>query len=358
MRIHFIIQSDFYTRRIIDKIRDIEHEGHEFIVVHAYNDLTWIKSESEKTYSFNEAINLLKQANYDCVYLHFLSTSIAYLILRSNLDKSKLAWNMWGADYYRIPEIRDAYFMQESLQFAPKLKPVLQSFKQILKLPSYDLVSKVIKKCQYYIWYKEEFDLVVNTINPNLTYVDFEYYLSIHDLPKLNKSTTSNKILIGNSDDPTNNHIDVIRYISSNLPPNHDLIIPLAGASKKYIATIEAELLEHGLKAHLILESKSVEEFFEILSSVEYVVFGQLRQQGCGTLFPLLYAGKKVFMWKENPLYKTMLRWGIKLDNLNDLTAKSFIQLTDKNKNLNIEILEDVLSLENNKNRWKKALNI
>ena len=96
----------------------------------------------------------------------------------------------------------------------------------------------------------------------------------------------------------------------------------------------------------------SLNQYYENLSRVEMFVFNSKRQQGIGNLIALFYFGAKVFINKENLLYKYYIKLGFKIfttkDFYNELIVGEFLPLSDKTKKHNKEIVLKNFSLNKN----------
>ncbi len=357
MKLHFIIQSPFYTERIIEKIHRISPKDI-FVIVDANRSITWCESGKRIKLNFGATLKSLRKRDFSCVYIHFLSTSIAYLILKSELQNNTLAWVMWGADFYRLPSIRNDYILSESKSYLPTRKKWVESFKQGLSMPSYQSVYDVLAQINYFVGYKEEYDLVEKTLGHNYRYVPMEYYFSLEEMPVIKSIESNQSILIGNSDDPNNNHLDILKILSDTQIANKKIILPIAGASKKYTEEIKRKLDSLNFDYDLIQDTLPLEEFTQRIEEISYVIYGHLRQQGVGTLIPQLYAGKKVFLWESNPFYNTLLRWGIHIFSLDNFDDQSLNPLSDKQVAENKNNLEKMLNAQANHQRLIKILSI
>jgi len=93
------------------------------------------------------------------------------------------------------------------------------------------------------------------------------------------------------------------------------------------------------------------------MSKVSYVVYGHLRQQGVGTIIPLLFAGKKAFLWDVNPLKGILTRWGLSVSSLDKISPDDFTLLQPNEVERQRKALRKVLSVKADKKRWEKILN-
>ena len=358
MRLHFLIKSVYYTQRICDKLASFDSNGQLFVIIDA-NRKVFVQSPIEKFHCSLPQLNKwLQKQDIDFIYAHFLSNSIAYVIHKTGLFNKPLAWIMWGADFYGLPQWSEHYYLVDSKPFAWKNKGLKSKFSKFLGLPSSDSVLKLIPHINYYIGYKEEYTLVSNAFASKMTYVPLEYYFSLEEFGRPEINQGKGDILLGNSDDPMNNHIDVLKKIEMQIGETHKVICPVSGAKSAYRDELQTLVENLACNVELIHEYLETAAFFKKLDSVGFVIYGHLRQQGVGTLLPLIYSGKKVFLWEANPFYQTLKRWGILVYPLDSFTNSDLAPLNSKEVECQRSALEMICSQEANDARWKNILKL
>ena len=108
------------------------------------------------------------------------------------------------------------------------------------------------------------------------------------------------KVLLGNSGDPTNNHMDAIKHLKSPRLFDSEIFCPLSYGNKMYI-----EFLENWMRGKLgerfvALDSfMAREEYIKFLSTIDIVIMNHNRQQAVGNIISALVLGKPVFMKKS-----------------------------------------------------------
>lgn len=134
-----------------------------------------------------------------------------------------------------------------------------------------------------------------------------------------------NNVLLGNSATITCNHIDGIDLINQF---EHNfkgkLIIPLSYGNQTY-----KELIKDYLRSNFNGQSQVLEEFMpfdeysKLISTCSLVVMPHKRQQGLGNILMLLNSGAKVFLDKDNLLYKYLKDMGFVVYSLDEITLNS-----------------------------------
>lgn len=334
-------------------------EGHSklFVTISSHKEVKVLGEKHNSTMSLKDLGAWLKDKNITSVYIHFLSNSIAYLLHKTQLIKLPCYWIMWGADFYGLPAFSDQYYLPLSRPFAWKNNTWKHKVAGFLGLPSSKYVMRVIKEIDFFVGYEEEFMLTQKALKHEMKHIPWEYYFSIEELRRSAVNQGSGAILLGNSDDPMNNHLDLLRKLEKVIVDGQKIIVPVAGAPEAYLNGLKK--IQGQSKAEILLQEKLLDSqsFFGLMDEVSYVIFGHLRQQGVGTILPLLYAGKKAFLWEQNPLKAILERWGLEISAIDKISADAFIVLDEKQVNLNRSRLESVLSAEADTKRWKHILN-
>ena len=356
MQLHLLIESPFYTERIVRKMFNFNSEQKCFVRVRSHKDVLYQTAEESRSMSLIQLNRLLITLNPSRVYIHFLSSSIAYILHKTNLKNKPCYWIMWGADFYGLPTFSSRYYLPKSKPFAWKNDGLKSRLIQFLGLPSSKNVMNIFNNIDYFVGYKEEYELTQMTLNHQMKFLPWEYYFNIDemDLPPIDQGAGT--ILLGNSDDPMNNHLDTLEKLESHIDTGQKIIMPVAGASTVYLSKLKE--YQSVTKADLLLIENFMDSqtFFEMMKEVSYVVYGHLRQQGVGTVIPLLFAGKKAFLWDANPLKSILERWNLKVSSLDKMTKSDLSILSPNEVESQRKGLRKVLSVKADKERWMKIL--
>jgi len=187
---------------------------------------------------------------------------------------------------------------------------------------------------------KQDFDKFNSTYNFNLKWLWYCYY-NIEDTVKNNSNAqfiVKEDILIGNSANPSNNHIDAFHVLKSFHIGNRKVFCPLSyGADSKEYAN---RIIEEGKKIFgtnfiPLKEFLTIDEYNGILNSCNIVIMNQNRQQAVGNIISSIWHGSKVFLNEENPVYKYFLEIGVKIFSIqNDLSIKNQFNFSSLDQNI------------------------
>lgn len=235
----------------------------------------------------------------------------------------KAVWLPWGGDlYWRLyggESIRKAIFLVFKGWFVRHLYAIAT--------PTYGDFKSAIK------WYgkgPKHIDAGCNIFNFELS-----------DLNKLLVDKSRNNILkiqIGNSGDPTNEHIEIFKLMSRFSEHSMKIFVPLTYGNKEYIDEViinGKDLL--GDRFVPLTQFMSAEAYNSYLSTLDVIIFNHRRQQGFGNLVISLYLGAKVFVRKEVSIFKYLAEdMGCLIHDTNSIGEMGFQEITENN----IEIIQ------------------
>ncbi len=297
MIIHCIVLDKFIPPFIEFLKKHFPIENHIFLFFHGENYKFGLKPDKRNLWltdfnSLDEIIFLLQKA--EKLIIHGLWSDILIDILYKNsylLKKSY--WAMWGGDFY-FPEKQ-----------SEKKKKIIRKMGNMITdvVGDYELAKQ---------WYKAKGTLYQSFMYPSNLYKNIPIKTS-------NKSTTH--ILIGNSSNPTNNHIEALHKLEPFKEKNIKIFVPLSygGGSKEYIS----EVIKTGQgifkdKFIPLLDYLPYEEYLQFLSDIDIAIFNVNRQQAMGNIITLLGIGKKVYIKDNTTMWDYFKELNIKLFNFNN----------------------------------------
>lgn len=327
--------SDYYV---------LKNKTEKFVYIKSDKVLTLDYSNKNELELFIKNIN----TNNNIVFFHALDKIKQEITLQLR-PKIKKVWFIWGYDLYKIwplykVKIYDhhtkiylnkffsikKFFLNTSFAFwcfknaNPFLpKKIADVISNHFNTPFYkavnlmDIVVPVIPT---------EFELA-KKINSNLILAPFTYgYLEDILGVNFDKNVSKSKnILVGNSGDISNNHLDIFIKLSKLNLKDKKVFVPLSyGGSVDYIDYIikkGEELL--GSNFFPITSFMSRKEYNEILLSCDTLIFNHIRQQGVGNIITLGYLGAKIYLNKKSPVFEFYKNEKITLFEVNELTNKS-----------------------------------
>lgn len=140
---------------------------------------------------------------------------------------------------------------------------------------------------------------------PSNLYQDFPLQPKIHD--------TIN-IQVGNSADPSNNHLEVLEKLKAFRDQSIRIYVPLSYGDMAYAKTIIDYGLEHfGDKFIPLIDFMPFEKYLDLLAQIDIAIFNHRRQQGMGNTTTLLGLGKKVYIRSDVTPWNFYTKLGVTL---------------------------------------------
>jgi hypothetical protein len=127
-------------------------------------------------------------------------------------------------------------------------------------------------------------------------------------------------ILLGNSADPTNNHIEVLDNLKCYADESIRIYCPLSYGDQSYAQKVSyygSSLF--GEKFIALRDFMPLNKYNELLAEIDIAIFNHNRQQGMGNTTSLLGMGKKVFIQEGVTPYMMFESIGIKVYPIHNL---------------------------------------
>ena len=131
-------------------------------------------------------------------------------------------------------------------------------------------------------------------------------------------------VLLGNSANPSNNHLEALRLLRGRLPPGGRVVAPLSygKAPHGYVAAV----VQAGREAmrerfEPLTEWMSIDAYHTRLARCGVVLMNHRRQQAVGNIAAALYRGASVYLRRDNPLYGFFGDLGVTLLPIDELEA-------------------------------------
>lgn len=175
------------------------------------------------------------------------------------------------------------------------------------------------------------------------------------------KVSEQKNILIGNSANPTNEHIQVLKWLEKFSAQSIKIVVPLNYAgSKEYIEKVVEYGINHfGNKFEAITTMMEKDEYDHLLANTDIAIFAHHRQQGLYVVYSMLKYGKKMFMNSGISSYRSLQQQGFTVFDNMEIADMSFDDLIADNQqvtNKNPELMNDVFSEKALLPKWRNEL--
>ena len=308
-QLHFLPWSPYFTERIVNKIITY-NSGVHFIVWKPDKKIMGTTS----IFTFQEMLDFVsKTCNKETRFItHSLVLPVAILLGMTKWKNNQSSWITWGAEYNSILNVNNSY--RNSINLSKLISISLKN-----RISSYIRI-KAIKNINKVYSTTGEIDLLKSKLKIQSECIAQHSYFNLSEISKMHIVDKEEYLLIGNSNDPSNMHLEAIEWISEkNYKGN--IIIPLPEAPLHYINKVIEKLKNIKSTSIIITKTLSDLKFERLISKCRFAIMYHDRQQAMLTIYILLWQGVKVFLKEANPLVKLLKEWDIKfsiIESMND----------------------------------------
>lgn len=221
---------------------------------------------------------------------------------------SKCQWIIWGGDLYQ--------YTKATRSWRSRIKEALRRF--------------VIRRIGHLVTYIEgDVELAREWYGARGTHRECIMYLSNVVDPRMAIATNpipdrvGLNMLLGNSADPSNNHIEALECLRPYKDQDIKIYAPLSYGDQNHAKKVISKGKEwFGDKFVPITDFMPFEQYLEFLKSLDIAIFNHERQQAMGNTITLLGMGKTVYMRSDVSHWRFLSGLGIKLNDVEDLTLQ------------------------------------
>ena len=335
-----IIPNDKFAPQFIDFIEKHYNYDEHRIVVLSYHGTIFVKNPQpnkveliyKNASSFYKLFWYMRSSNSIIVHGFFSRAVMALLIASRSIEKSYIV--LWGGDFY--------CYRYESKKRIQLMRYVLRRCRGIVTLLEED-----------YLLAKKWFGIKAQFF-PCMLYYNCVIDNALPLFWKSRKCDDQLVVQIGNSADPSNDHISVLQELSRCSIENIQLIIPLSYAGNPdYVKSVTS--MTNSLfpgKARILTELIPIEEYIEIQKGIDVAIFAHNRQQALGNIYSLLAMGKKVYLRPDITTYSSLIKQEITVYSIEDIQSTICIEIPEALAQKNQEIIKKMCSIEQLKRDW------
>ena len=311
----------------------------------------------------------------DVLFVHFLTRQAASMITAAP-SRVKVVWSGWGADYYYtlLPGGEGALLGEDTREIIAKVKsPGSKSPLVLARRARGFLTERYFRRYQLYpavgrVDYfsspiPEDYDSLCESLGDRFS---AEYkqinYGSLEETFAVGSSVVDGgNILVGNSSDPTNNHMEVFMMLEKIDLADRKVIVPLSYGNLEYQkAVLDLGRNVLGSAFHPIVNYLPLVEYNKLIASCSYAIMNHMRQQALGNIGAALYGGAKVFVNGKSNTFKFFKSRGAYIYDIDDLVQhkdKALSGLTCEQKSMNIAVLDQFWGKEKVRNNFLDLMN-
>lgn len=210
-------------------------------------------------------------------------------------------WLLWGGDLYKKQQPRNVrWWAAEFFRY-----PVIRRMGYIVSgVPGDFFLAKK--------WYGSKANYIGCLLYPSNIYAEY---------PVSRNVGGPLTVQVGNSADPSNNHLEIFDKLEAFKEPGIEIFVPLAYGDEEHrkLVLTEGER-RFGNAFKPLLGMLSFSEYLDFLAKVDIAIFAHHRQQAFGNKITLLGLGKKVVFRKESTLWDVFKERDIIVHDFSDFT--------------------------------------
>lgn len=299
-------------------------------------------------------IKHLTTHNYSAVVINGLA-ALPYQLIEEIPSSIKVLWNSWGYDLYTMP-CEELAFLRMPLYW-PKTSALINTWKHRLhKLylkyrlkPVAEALQRSVSRIDYIscvIPQEEEMMCKLPFVKAKPYMFSYGYeYLSYEVKEKMGSG-----ILVANSGNPINNHLDTFELLRKAGVKDRLVFAPLSyGGSEQYRQTVITKGKELFGKHFLpMTDFMPRDQYFKTLEACGNAIFLSERQSAVGNIYIALRQGMKVFVSETSLLYPFLISIGCVIRSAQrDLTAEELeTPLTKEERRHNLKLVYDPFTKE------------
>lgn len=353
MQIHIFTNESFYSTSLIQLLeKKLDLKEHLFIfrkknsIFQSYSNEVSSKIiyAPDSLSMFILVVPLLVKSNW--IYFHYLpyGPSLLFWALTPSLIK-KSTWIIWGGDVF--------IYKEKNRNTTTRLYEFLRR-KIIPKFPEIaSFIEKDSREAMSVYGSKAEYIKILYPIPLDITLLKSKTVREVH---------FSTNILIGNSADPSNFHLEIIEILSRFCNESIKIFCPLSYYSDDIYIKKVIQLGKYYFADKFIplTHIMSPLDYSTFLADIDVGIMNHRRQQALGNILPLLFLGKKVFLRSDISTYGFLIIEGCNvfdLESISNSSFEEFIFMSKEFKLNNSSLIEKITSDKYCSSLWLNLLN-
>ena len=336
----------------LDSYKNIESL---YFILLRYSESRYVKTIKQNVVFFRSQKSLISKIKKDypncIVVLHGLCINLIYL---STL-KQPIILCCWGAEIYSDIRSKRKNAIQLEL-YKPETRILFYESDRILKkikdLMKYFLGYYYLRNRLYFKFFEKV--VAVSTVYPEefkMLPVSGKLYFPFHYtnprlidpifIEKKDIFSSCPRVMVGNSLDPTNNHIDILKKINA-LGEDIEVLLPICyGGKANYKESLKRRIAKLTHIRPIYIETfLKKEEYFKQVNQCCAIIMGHIRQQAVGNIDWALHNGFDVYMYKDSINYNHYKKIDCVIHSIDDdlarILSKEGLSVSEQKHNFDI----------------------
>lgn len=349
-----VIFDDPFGNHVVEQFRNYMDVTRIVLVTYNSKNIHDVRNFPVKdiiVYATQKYKDLIAQlADYKAVIMHGLFSPIQYDIVRKLPSSVKLAWVLWGAEIFTRKDVYTSY-LTPCTRFVYRFKQVKDVLSNRGEKKN-EVPMDVLKRVDFLMGSSLElFEEVKAYIgNPNMKHLQYSYFtlerLIGNDL--LDKTVNGRNILLGNSDTPDNNHLDIMFLLKRVGVPKWAKIITPLSYGNIWIKRIVFKLGKVLFKSQFypLLKYMQRQDYNKLVQSCSVFIANHHRPNAFGNTLTALWLGARVYVSKDNVQTKFLQRLGLHVNiiekDLNKKNPNLFTPLSEYEREDNRRVIMEI----------------
>ena len=374
MNYHIIIQEKFFNDNIEDIYRIHEEDNNIVLVRGEVDGNPFFHTDRPVEYIGNNPDLIAKRLGQllpdDHIFVAWYDLFIGEIICKLNL-KNELYVYPLGADFYGEPEWWHDKWVYDPMTYRKYMRVEMLPrffskrpwrwyrgyrwfvFKHEMK-KQYERKLETIRRIDYLIMpeHSEKSYEFVKRLYPTLkakrvcgTFNQNVNKAVDYDLRPIPQKNEALNVLLGNSSDPTGNHLDAIKFLAGRLEKDSQIYCLLSyGDSASRDWTIAYGRKVFGDRFHPVLDYMQKNEFVSFMQGMDIVIEYHNRSQAAGNIITALTLGKPVFMKPMSTFFSHLNAIGVSavhpVRQIDECDLREIIKAAQNNKTENTRLIK------------------
>ena len=260
------------------------------------------------------------------VVLYDLNTE--KIALANKLSKEvKILWRFFGHELYGrtqkdflsdnslelLKQQKTSFFNKIRISFLYRFK---RSIQIVLFNYNYDFEQAVKRIDIFLCLFEEEFKLLNTTFKDLPEFVQIPIFKTEIKLDSHKYTKNKNTLIIGNSRNVYNNHLDILEITQKH--KNLNLVLPFSYGTKSIYSKKVAEIAE-SQNIKVIKDFMPYDAYVSLLKNSAALVSNSYRQMAVGNILIAIRYGMKLYLNKKNSVYKVLKNHSLYVFTIEDL---------------------------------------
>jgi dTDP-N-acetylfucosamine:lipid II N-acetylfucosaminyltransferase len=217
--------------------------------------------------------------------------------------------------------------------------------------------KRFMQRLNYFChWNHKDVEKVVSVFGGKPEFLHFYYGGGLDQIPGANLTTQKanhSHVWLGNSDTPTNNHLDAFELLKRFRNDRMSITCPLSygfgdGSYGNFID--QAGAAAFGQQWRSIRKMMALNDYLRMQEDVDIAIMCHNRSQASGNIIAFMKMGKKVYLKEESTIYSLLIEKGLKIFGVTALERETFEEfakpLSVEESNMNSKLITDLFSDE------------